>query len=1214
MSPLPDGDSFNNVEERTLLDALLGVEEMEEIVPPLSLSSSTSTTTTRMESTSVFSRLFMVGGSLFSRKRITTMLRFRNSRLRGSFLSWLDYGSIYCPFTRQFVSLRSPHWAHLVEAGFGIDTQLRHGRRVVLLRPHRLQTLALEMQQLAGKTHVCVENERRKNPSARWSASLQQSLGVLLETTPAEEKMALAQKVRDVLREESCSNNSRRIPLGFYDFSLGKRHSFICSSIPSSTRRKTNATCIGKSDNSAYNNDYTKSIVAFGEIFLKQSLMWRTAVLQQRKKLSIDKKDDSVKKSLTVSHTIVTTSKNDNEMINRYSTLNSTSFLIPNSRLAYLSVAYKPEVSLVEIVVDALLRRYINSDILYCPLEHCVDYASVTDVLAYPVRWSESGALMLGIGIPLLHVGIHNDRQNNTLTDISSTASSKTNSSSDNKNKNEKNKNNTTVVIGNAHLLTRRAIARLLDQWTRNKVADTAINCDYNSRKGNGQIKRELLFNACEPLRVVGSGASLFGDVSAIFVGYSPSQWSHPPSKSDGNVIAHIHTENANVRILSPKSEAIFFLEEPIVAALQRVLSIFQESMSREEQKSFIELLCDARYYMTTTISGEVWRMAKVGSNTSKSIVESQKYYKDVEKEEDVILQLCEAYEAFLSLPVKRKGMNFSPYEELFLRYPNFATMRVRHELLREFPLEVEILEGGSKSLSLTFHDSMSLPSKNLFSCAELNPIVLESRCLAWQRACADHDTLKKAYAINKTLSRVALGLENRSMVSSIPSHIKGTSSQQQQQQKQQQQQQLLEQSYEPHFEPVVLLGCWTHTLLFCAPMVADVIPLGRLLYLDLVTRAQRTGVFKVMDIDVFHIDYVSYPPDRRCRLFGTRLRFLPNNDRDIAFTARQAATEALQQALVKSAVEARLFPLWTHSLTPSSQHKKHEKVVLQEKHEKKVDGFLAHFRFEELDEIVSAAQPVFVERRLFALAVAQCAPLRLTVGTQVVLLQDLSPCLKRGVRCQVVRFVTIEMLMSGENLSSSGHQQSWSKADYMLAQQYIEQQKGSNAFPVVRLMSSRCHSDINASDNILEGTEAVVLPAETLVGGYRSLHHYALPTLHLPLLSPCQYVAASTLFHPLFAHTDNLMEFTSVETRKKAMTKMLCSSTLSSSSSLQSGGVAFFEDIVFAEPDAAVAHENKKEPQQQQQEQEQEQDPSVSRVVCCDVLSALSLFPLRPI
>ncbi|KAH9589171.1 hypothetical protein LSM04_003471 [Trypanosoma melophagium] len=1209
MSPLLDGgDPFNDVEEKTLLDALLGVDGIEEIVPSSSSSSLSTTmtttttgTTTRVESPSVFSRLFMVGGSLFSRRRITTMARTRNSRLRGDFLSWLDYGSIYCPFTRQFVSLRSPHWAHLVAAGFGIDTQLRHGRRVVLLHPRRLQKLALELQQLAGNTQSQMEeNVRRRNLSARWSPSLQQSLGVLLETTPVVEKTVLVQKVMDILHEESCGHNSRRIPLGFYDSTLGKRHTFVC--FPMSTMgKRTNAINMKKSDNAGYDDDYTKSMVAFGEKFLKQSLMWRTAVLQQRKKLSMNMKDDYIAKTLTFSHALVNTKGTNNGMIDRYSTLNSTSFLIPNSRLAYLSVLYNSEASLVEIVVDALLRRCINSEILYCPLEHCVDYTSVTDLLAYRVQQSERGSLELGSGVSLLHVGMHNDEANNTLTEISS-AASKTDISGNN------NKSNTTVIIGNAHLLTRRAIARLLDQWTRNKVADAAINGSYNHTKGKSRIKRELLLNADEPLRVLGSGASLFGGVSAVFVGYSPSQWSHPPAKCDENVIAHIKTECANIKIFSPKLESVFFLEEPIVAALQRVLSIFQESMNRDEQKAFIESLCNARYHITNT-SGEVLRDAKKGCDDSKSILEDHKYGNEEEKEEDVILQLCEAYEAFLSLPVKQKGITFSPYEELFLRYPKFATMRVRHDLLREFPLEVEILEGGSKSLSLTFQDSTALQSDNRHSSPKLNPIVLESRCLAWQRACTDHDTLKKAYAINKTLSRVIHTLENSSTVSSsILFYMKGSFLQQKQQY-------LLEQSYEPHFEPIVLLGCWTHTLLFCAPMVADVVPLGRLLYLDVVTRAQRAGIFKVMDIDVFHIDYVSYPNDRRCRLFGTRLRFCPTTDADTSFTTRQAATEALQQALVKTAVEAPLFPLWTHSLTTTSHHKRRAEVS-QQRHEKKVEGFVAHFRFEELDEIVSAAQPVFVERRLFALAVVHCAPLRLTVGTEVLLLQDISPCLKRGSRCQVVRFVTLEMLMSSENLSLSGekqkkmgHEPSWSKVDYLLAQQYIEQQKGSNGFPVVRLIRT-CGDDsgIENNDSAIESLEAVVLPVATLVGGYRSLHHYALPTLHLPLLAPCKYAAASTLLHPLFAHCDNLMEFASVETRKKAMAMMLCPSTLSSSSPVQSGGVAFFEDVVFAESSAAVNMENKREPQQQQGES------SASRLVSCDVLSALSLFPLKPI
>ncbi|RNF26478.1 uncharacterized protein Tco025E_01225 [Trypanosoma conorhini] len=1149
--PGPVGeDPLEDCYDTELFDALLGSEE------------AGSSATQHEASSSVFSKLFMVGGSLFSRRRAAAMARSHRARLRGTFLSWLNYGSIYCPFTKQFVSLRSPHWSHLVAAGFGIDTRLRHGRRVVLVCPEKLEGLACEVWQLqAPPPHG--KGVTPERPLASWSPSLQASLGTLFQTPPVGDGKALVQRVRDFLREGNCAWRCRQIPLSFYDLEANRGRTFAHTSA-----NERGSAC---SDRRAYTEDFMK----FGESYLRQCLHWRHSVLQQQKKVTASQMEIIAGVESTAAPVAVSPPKEKaSDLIDRHSAVNVASFLLPNSRLAYLSVTYTPNTSLLETAVRTVLEARLFDETFYCPLEHCIDYNSLMDVEAYRLRWDSFGVAKLEEGIPLLHLGMHMNPSRHALPAIP------------------------LVVIGNAHLLSKRAIARLLEQWTRNGLV---WNTEQHRLRATGQGRRGILLRTGDPMRTIDAGAPLFGNIHALFLGYSSSSEEAPAGCSQ-HVVAEIQGRSARVRVLAPVAGSMFFLEEPLVAALRRVSPRFQESMNASERTLFIEELCDAMGRVAVPSFAGVTGNGAANHTNDKNCTACS----DLRalEEENTLFQLQEACEAFLRASLERRDLGLLPYEQLLLRYPTFAAMRVRHELLHEYPLIIEAMETHSEPPHTRSSSFMKDRCKKHLFPLRRHSTVVESRRLALELAGAEHDALKRACVVATAVHRVSQALTTRGSVSSLmytttapppPSQAHSYDM------KHQQQQQLmrLEQRYDPCFEPPVLVGFWTRTLLFCAPMAADLLPLRCLIYRDLTAAAERPKAFVVVDVDVFHVDYVSYPSDRRCRLFGIRLRYSPCVGDDAGSDAREAATRALQDALAKSAVEARLFPIWTHDVSSKKRQDTREIDPSPGAASEAGRGhsFVPHFHFEELDECVSAATPNLLERRLFALAMAQRGPLVLTIGTQVVVLRTISSHVTRGTWCRVVRFVPLHELLLHRSASFPAQfgAASQGAAELSLARRYFAQQRGSNSVPVLQPLMENGASVTGAM-------EAVVLPAAMLVGGYRALHHYALPAAQLPLLAPCQYAAASTLFHPLFAHEDSLMEFVSTETRAKAAAMML--SCPSSSSPRVSEGFLcsnFFEDV---ESSTQTTGDGPR------QHETQRGDVHASCAMHSDVVSALSLFP----
>ncbi|EAN78858.1 hypothetical protein, conserved [Trypanosoma brucei brucei TREU927] len=1176
----PVDDSWYDAE---LLDALLGKEDVDPSHVPLSSLAAAAPATTPKGSCRALEitdlghpRLFMIGGSLFSRYcRPSPALQYHRARFHWSRLSWLDYSAIYCPFTKQFLSPRSPHWSHLVSAGFGTPRRLLFGRSIVLVEPQKLQALAAHIQQ--SKEGNAVSG---KNPTAMWSPPLQQTLGLLLETLPYHDETSLARRVQEVLSAgDTGAGTGRRIPLGLYNHVPDVKR---VMPPPRSSQE-------GEEEELAQNDVDAVEVVALGESYLRRVLPWRTAVLQHRPKMKLNMKvghKEMVGLSSEGADLHPAHSKAD-VLVERYSLLCSTPCCVPKTQMAYLSLRYVPDVPVMQVVVDALLRTEETEYVFYCPIEHGVDCHTVVDIVAYRVRRTGDGDVRAAERFPVLHLGLHANPTDSSVAPV-------------------------IVVIGNAHLLSQRAISRLLDQWTRNGAAAVAVRrrnggsgdngnsdvgIDADEAVGRSWRGRELLLRIGDPLRAIACGVPLFGNVRAVFVSYSafdcaPSDCSaHSPGLN--NSVSCVRSANATVHVLKPLREGVFTLEEPVVAALRRVAPTFQRRMDVSDRRLFIKEVCDV--ISSTHVSTLSNRGAdRHGWTTSPD---------DSYREEDVLLHLYEAVEAFLECPVKSGDVSLLSCAHLMTKYPELATARIRHELIREFPLYVEM----NKS-ELTVCSAVSAPAPDsVVECAAggsgscecaagFNIPLVSSRRLARKKAEEEHDSLKKTYVLNATLDRVVTS-DASGCGSSFTSVIMRGSEHQRYECP-------IEHSYQPFFEPPLLLGRWSQTLLFCAPVVADTVALRCVLLHAAEASVRDDDTINVVDVDIFCVDYVKYPPERRCRLFGVRLRFATRD----GFTkgtvkdcsAREWATEMLEHALAKCAVSAELFPLWT-----SSELRKQRTCRHVTQGSGVAGTFVPHFRFEALDECVRAAQPNVVEQRLFALGFVQCGPLCLTVGSHVIALRDISSNIKRGTLCRVVRFAP--MMVAHEF---------GAPVDRMV-QCFFEQQRckggGMGALPVVRPVLQPNNLQVtpfgeaDESERETRDEEALVIPAVSLVGGYRSLHYYALPALQLPLLVPSQAAAASTLFHPLFAHQDSLLEFASAETRSKAATMIM--SLPPSLGARRSVSCAFLYDAVFddGESGAEVHEEGGQFPPHGSKG-----SASPSYTVCCDVLSALSLFPLR--
>jgi hypothetical protein len=171
---------------------------------------------------------------------------------------------------------------------------------------------------------------------------------------------------------------------------------------------------------------------------------------------------------------------------------------------------------------------------------------------------------------------------------------------------------------------------------------------------------------------------------------------------------------------------------------------------------------------------------------------------------------------------------------------------------------------------------------------------------------------------------------------------------------------------------------------------------------------------------------------------------------------------------------------------------------------------------------------PGLVERRLFALAVAQRPSVALTVEARVVLLEVVSvpggvgndagssscPAVHpRGCVCCVVGFLTADQLFSTDRVTSQRSSlpslvrwrvAGWTTVERLYLTRYMERQRHAPALPLLRCLLDAAAPavEIEGYQRRAHGDDDVFLlaPQPYLIGGYPSTHYYGLPMLHLPI------------------------------------------------------------------------------------------------------------------
>ncbi|CAD2217500.1 hypothetical protein AGDE_14974 [Angomonas deanei] len=197
----------------------------------------------------------------------------------------------------------------------------------------------------------------------------------------------------------------------------------------------------------------------------------------------------------------------------------------------------------------------------------------------------------------------------------------------------------------------------------------------------------------------------------------------------------------------------------------------------------------------------------------------------------------------------------------------------------------------------------------------------------------------------------------------------------------------------------------------------------------------------------------------------------------------------SVQSALYRCSRDAHFFPLWAYDATYASGTQLSKKATAPS------SGI-----FSMVDEKNTPASPGIVERRLFAMAMKQHRALDLAVGCFVQLLTGVkvldgtrggSSLVPRGTVCQVVEFIRIapdtQLDQAPFHVPAAYHD---------LVLKYVNDNLDApSVLPLVKIVNE---------DTIPQGGTTLsflLYPTPSLIGGLPSLHHYALPVLHLPVL-----------------------------------------------------------------------------------------------------------------
>ncbi|KAG5507277.1 hypothetical protein GH5_07369 [Leishmania sp. Ghana 2012 LV757] len=873
--------------------------------------------------------------------------------------------SVFCPFTRSFVSLCSPHWGQLLGVGFRVHMTLLRGRCVVLQRPPLLLARACQLQGCAMQEYSKIRGTsvQHHSPSSAkpledsrctrttqerqaalykkwgWSPHLQQTLGATLSSAPLESVAAFSAAVEADMFAGGFCDSARLIPVTW------ARDCGAVTSAPFNSQQGTTSTRGGAQNGQAvvrcpWN---TRSRV------LQAPFSWRLGRRSTSTVVSwvAASASETMWSPLQLPYPLPT----QTEACTHRPTLRL--FGLPASvRAAFLDVPFPSPsalsssvtpAALMEAACDAALaqlagqlrqaveqgRLAATSRLYFCPLAHAIDYNSTLDLRAYAVEWDQprycdgrGGAAdtprvtaALSGSSPVLSLGVES-----FTSDIAAPADAVAGVTAFTPPLR-------LVVFSNAHMLSKRAIRRLVDQWTRNgaslhKVREQQSDARAGPRHWRTLMGSRLLLplDAAAVLSHVRSLSIPFGDVQAVFIGYTASQApaaqtkvAHPPL--DGGTRAplplqvsppSVEPADSPVRVkfavsASARSD-LLYVEEPLSAALLRASTLYRRGLDAAQRRELVEAVTRSIMNGATTKAVFVKRQPQRHRSGRISFKTSEVPLIGTEGR----LQVYEACEAVLSLVSPLEGFMYSHLDtgqtpadrpardddvvSLLVMYPLLSTLRIRHVLLSAFHVHVALASAARDAAPATMRaigaDRTGAAEEIVCgrSGIDSHPVSTPKAPLSDSRVRFVESRLRANECEERERHRLMQAAAAKVVLT--PSCAPRAP--------------LLFQTYAAYVEPAVLRGLWTPTLLFRAPTLEDVMALRGFLSAALQTSyaashrtpteaPHRAGsahggsaggivTFHVDDVDVIHADYADYKRRKRRtdRLLGVRASLRP--------------------------------------------------------------------------------------------------------------------------------------------------------------------------------------------------------------------------------------------------------------------------------------------------------------------------------------------------
>lgn len=1027
---------------------------------------------------SVPPRALLIGGSLFEPRPTSLNALSRLPYRYGWPAATILATAVFCPFTHQFVSLASPHWHRLCNAGFGLSPQRFGTPRVTLRSVARLCRYARALQS-------CGDAAAKASPAAKevtapsmnavtwsaartrrqqlyeswgWSPSLQRSLGAMLCTAPLSSASVLADAIKQQLQTDYNYAAASVI-----DVAVGNVAGVEAADAPWRTRwRDLQWSPLRRGENPPPD---------VGESQQACCVRWADQQQQLRASEPVTAKDRQTSSPLHPASSSLpdwAAQHMERQMLPLLG-------LPSDVRAAFLELPFSSKATqapaLMQAVCAAVVSRLSqgltqaatsaaaatgNGDgaaprLYYCPLAHGIDYSAVLDLRAFPVPLSQihwrttpshgaadalADACMSGAesATPVLSLGMDDltdgTRENDRCGgDGASAATPST--------------QQTVVVFDNAHFLSKRAMSRLLDQWTRN---GSALRRHHESRTARQRGRRparppprwQTLLGSPVPIGTVlphlRTLAPPFGDVQALFLSYRPRQRDEDTSvKMPATAVQPSPAFEIAVSP-EPKSD-LLYLEESLSAALLRVSAVYRLRLTALQRRELLESVVRSALH---SAGDEVMCVKRVSRKlpSGKSVADTAALRLATPKGQAILYEACEAVLAHLSPldALLESTTDLTSHADQIVRvltmYPMLSKLRVRHVLLSTYGVHVtpEREEGIGKAAVAAVAAKATTQMDDTLQ--QRHATTSRVSFLAARQEAYARQTQEQRWLLNQARVHAAAA------ATPPPPPT------------------LYAHTYSLYAEPPLLVGrWWTATLLFCAPTLADVVSLRSFL-LSCLRRRQSSssssavhhsdlqmqcddgnsagaalGDLLVEDVDIFatHLTSNEDASRPRSRVFGVRalasFAASPTHPPPpcCGSAARRTAAmngvvkaleQELQRCLKSCASKATFFPLWTYrgagKATPGTDTSFASTAALgadceQTSGRGRCRGAAAtnsllpfayaaqrpactFFDFNTVTERHAPWVPPVVERRLFTLAVAQRPTMVLTVGARVVL------------------------------------------------------------------------------------------------------------------------------------------------------------------------------------------------------------------------------------